>query len=131
MSRMFLSTAAALAIGAAFPAAAQQITVKTEPQAGGAGVALKAMSGNKQVGNMVVNCNTTPGFASFYKTGNPTAIKIQDGEAREMSLVSDSPVFESKPIPMPPDLDPAKLCVAGKPDVAAAKAAFLSHLTKN
>lgn len=133
MSRSLSQTALAgvLALAAAFPAAAQQLTVKTEPQAGGAGVALKAMQSKTQVGNMVVNCDTTPGFASFYKTGNPTAIKIQGGEAREMTIASDSPVFESKPIPMPPDLDPAKLCVAGRPDVPAAKAALLARLAKD
>lgn len=133
MSRSLSQTARAgvLALAAAFPAAAQQLTVKTEPQAGGAGVALKAMSGNKQVGNMVVNCDTPPGFASFYKTGNPTAIKIQGGEAREMTLASDSPIFESKPIPMPSDLDPAKLCVAGRPDVSAARTTLLARLAKD
>lgn len=133
MSRPFLSTAAAatLSLAAAFPATAQQITVKAETQSGGAGIALKAMAGSKHVGNMIVNCDRTPGFASFYKTGTPTAIKIQDGDAREMTLASDSPIFESKPIPMPSDLDPAKLCVAGRPDVPAAKAALLARIAKD
>ncbi len=131
MSRPFLSTATAtiLSIGAAFPAAAQQMTVKVEPQSEGAGISLRAMNGKSFHGNMVVNCDTT--FVSFYKSGAPTSIKIADGQAREVAVLSDSPVLESRPIPMPADLAPAKLCVAGRPDVPAAKAAFIDRLTKN
>ncbi len=131
MARPFLSAAAAsiLSISAAFPAAAQQMTIKVEQQSEGAGIALRATTGKTFIGNMTVNCDTP--FVSFYKSGTPTSIKIADGIAREVAVLSDGPAMEANPIAMPSDLDPAKLCVAGRPDIPAAKAVFIDRLAKN
>lgn len=132
MSPPFLSAAAAavLSLGATFPAAAQQITVQQSTHAKGAGLSLKAMDGKEFRGSMTVNCDNP--YVSFYKAGAPTAITVSDGIAKAKTVESAGPTVEADVLSaIPEGLDPAKLCVAGRPDASAARAAFLARLTKD
>lgn len=123
-----LGAALLLTAAAAFPAAAQQLTIKAEPQSGGSALFLRAEAGKQLRGTMNVNCDSA--FVSFYRAGSPTAIKVQDDKAHEVTLESASPIVEQTPIPMPADLNPANLCQAGRPDAAKARQVFTERLTK-
>lgn len=123
-----LGAALLLTAAAAFPAAAQQVTIKAETQGGGAGLALRAEAGKQLRGTMNVNCDSA--FVSFYRAGSPTAIKVQGDKAHEVTLDNASPIVEQTPIPMPADLNPANLCVAGRPDATKARQVFTERLAR-
>ncbi len=123
-----LGTALVLTVAAAFPVAAQQMTIKSESQGGGAGLSLRAETGKQLSGTMSVNCDSA--FVSFYRAGSPTAIKVQGDKAHEVTLESAGPIVEQTPIQMPADLNPTNLCQAGRPDIAKARQVFTDRLTK-
>lgn len=89
---------------------------------------MRAEAGKQLRGTMNVNCDSA--FVSFYRAGSPTAIKVQGDKAHEVTLDSSGPVVEQTPIPLPTDLNPANLCVAGRPDAAKARQVFTDRLTK-
>lgn len=123
-----LGAAVLLTAATAFPVAAQQVTIKAETQGGGAGLSLRAEAGKQLRGTMTIGCDSA--FVSFYRPGAPTAIKVQGDKAYEVTLESSGPAVEQAPIPMPADLNPANLCMAGRPDAAKARQVFADRLAK-
>lgn len=124
--------AAALSAGlvlTAFPAAAQELTVQVKPYDKGQGAAFTALSGSEFRGNLNVSCKT--GMVSFYKAGEPTAIKVQDGIASIVNVNSDGPAVEALPLDkVPDDLLLNKLCPNGRPDAKAARSTLLDRLAR-
>lgn len=117
-----------LTAAATFPAAAQQVTIKSETHSSGTGLSLRAESGKQLRGTMNINCESA--FVSFYRAGAPTATKVQGDKAHEVTLESSGPTVEQTPIPLPVDLNPANLCMAGRPDAAKARQVFTDRLAK-
>lgn len=123
-----LGAALLLTAAAAFPAAAQQLTIKPEIRNNGTILFQRAEVGKELLGTMNVNCDSA--HVAFYRAGSPTAIKVSGDKAHQVALGTAGPAIEETAIPMPADLNPANLCVAGRPDAAKARQVFMSRLAK-